>query len=143
MNFNIKYILSAIIIMFVTISSQAFAQESSKPDSTNTSMTKMNCSKDKNNAQNKMDSSKDKNSSHDEMKCNSKNQTDTVSEINIDEIDKNKDGKVFIDEMCPEIIKDEPGNSPKCGMKLKEVTLNEAKEFLNKNTKPAHNHHND
>lgn len=51
-------------------------------------------------------------------------------EINLKEIDKNKDGKVFQDQMCWNVISDEPGECPLCGMILKEVSLEKAKENL-------------
>lgn len=53
--------------------------------------------------------------------------------IDLKEIDKNEDGKVFVDGMCKDVIKDEPGNCPKCGMKLKEVSIEEVKKDLLKN----------
>jgi len=51
-------------------------------------------------------------------------------EIDLQGIDKNKDGKVFQDTMDWNVISDEPGECPLCGMKLKEVTLEKAKENL-------------
>lgn len=51
----------------------------------------------------------------------------------------NNDGKVFIDGMCKDIVKDEPGKCPNCGMTLKEVTLEEARMFIeNHNKKNSH-----
>jgi len=47
--------------------------------------------------------------------------------IDLEAIDKNGDGKVFQDVMDWNVISDEPGECPQCGMKLKEVTLSEAK----------------
>jgi len=54
-------------------------------------------------------------------------------EIDLKAIDKNKDGKVFQDTMDWNVISDEAGDCPLCGMKLKEVTLEKAKENLIKN----------
>ena len=51
-------------------------------------------------------------------------------EIDLQAIDKNKDGKVYQDKMDWNVISDEPGNCPICEMKLKEVTLEKAKENL-------------
>jgi hypothetical protein len=51
-------------------------------------------------------------------------------EIDLKVIDKNKDGKVYQDMMDWNVISDKPGKCPLCGMTLKEVTLNEAKENL-------------
>jgi Cu(I)/Ag(I) efflux system membrane fusion protein/cobalt-zinc-cadmium efflux system membrane fusion protein len=53
--------------------------------------------------------------------------------IDLKAIDKNKDGKVYQDVMDWNVISDEPGKCPICGMKLKEVTLEKAKENLIKN----------
>lgn len=51
-------------------------------------------------------------------------------EIDLNTIDKNKDGKVFQDQMDFNVISDKPGECPLCGMNLKEVTLQQAKENL-------------
>ncbi|MEN6295153.1 MAG: efflux RND transporter periplasmic adaptor subunit [Chloroherpetonaceae bacterium] len=50
--------------------------------------------------------------------------------IDLKAIDKNKDGKVYQDMMDWNVISDETGTCPICGMKLKEVTLDEAKKNL-------------
>jgi len=50
--------------------------------------------------------------------------------IDVESIDANKDGKVFQDVMDWNVISDEPGNCPICEMKLKEVTIEKAKENL-------------
>ena len=51
-------------------------------------------------------------------------------EIDLKVIDKNDDGKVFQDMMDWNVISDEPGNCPLCGMTLKEYTLEKVKENL-------------
>jgi hypothetical protein len=51
-------------------------------------------------------------------------------EINLAAIDENNDGKVYQDQMCWNVISDEAGDCPQCGMKLKEVSLGKAKENL-------------
>ncbi|MFA3783407.1 heavy metal-binding domain-containing protein [Melioribacteraceae bacterium 4301-Me] len=51
-------------------------------------------------------------------------------EIDLNAIDENKDGKVFQDQMDFNVISDKPGECPLCGMNLKEVTLQQAKENL-------------
>jgi len=53
-----------------------------------------------------------------------------TGEIDLKSIDNNKDGKVFQDMMDWNVISDEPGKCPLCGMKLKEVSLEEAKKNL-------------
>ena len=50
--------------------------------------------------------------------------------IDLSEIDKNNDGKVFQDFMDWNVISDKPGKCPICEMNLKEVTLSKAKENL-------------
>lgn len=52
--------------------------------------------------------------------------------IDLNAIDENKDGKVFQDQMDWNVISDKPGICPICGMKLKEVTIDEAKVDLEK-----------
>jgi hypothetical protein len=50
--------------------------------------------------------------------------------IDLNAIDENKDGKVYQDMMDYNVISDKPGKCPLCGMKLKEVSLKEAKDAL-------------
>jgi uncharacterized protein with PIN domain len=51
-------------------------------------------------------------------------------EIDLTAIDKNKDGKVYQDQMCWNVISDTAGECPQCGMILKEVSFDKAKENL-------------
>ena len=53
--------------------------------------------------------------------------------IDLKSIDKNKDGKVYQDQMDWNVISDEAGKCPICKMELKQVTLKKAKENLIKN----------
>ena len=53
--------------------------------------------------------------------------------IDVESIDKNKDGKLYQDLMDWNVISDEPGDCPICGMKLQEVTIKEVKANLEKN----------
>lgn len=53
--------------------------------------------------------------------------------IDVEAIDKNSDGKVFQDMMDWNVISDEEGKCPICGMNLKEVTIDEAKNNLKEN----------
>lgn len=53
--------------------------------------------------------------------------------IDLQAIDKNKDGKVFQDMMDWNVISDKAGKCPICEMKLKEVTIEKAKANLLKN----------
>lgn len=69
---------------------------------------------------------------HKEMKSTHKDNESIIREgiIDLKSIDKNKDGKVYQDQMCWNVISDEPGECPQCGMILKEVSLEKAKENL-------------
>ena len=69
---------------------------------------------------------------HHEMKTDSMSENSIVreGEINLAAIDENKDGKVFQDQMCWNVLSDEAGECPQCGMILKEVSLEKAKENL-------------
>ena len=51
-------------------------------------------------------------------------------EIDLAAIDINGNGKVYQDQMCWNVISDEPGECPQCGMILQEVSLEKAKENL-------------
>ena len=70
------------------------------------------------------------------MKTGSMNMKDKSSSIinsaaiNLKAVDKNKDGKVFQCPMDFNVLSDKPGVDPNCGMKLKEVTLQQAKKNL-------------
>jgi len=50
--------------------------------------------------------------------------------VDVNSIDKNKDGKVYQDMMDYNVISDKPGECPLCGMKLAEVTIAQAKDYL-------------
>ncbi|MDF1612272.1 heavy metal-binding domain-containing protein [Stygiobacter electus] len=54
-------------------------------------------------------------------------------ENDLEAIDENKDGKVYQDVIDWNVISDKPGNCPLCNMKLKEVSLENAKKNLVKN----------
>jgi len=53
--------------------------------------------------------------------------------IDLSAIDENVDGKVYQDQMCWNVVSDEAGDCPLCGMKLKEVSLEKAKKNLEEN----------
>jgi len=50
--------------------------------------------------------------------------------INVEAIDKNKDGKLYEDIMDWNVISDKPGTCPICGMKLREMTIEQVKKNL-------------
>ncbi|MFZ5948598.1 MAG: heavy metal-binding domain-containing protein [Stygiobacter sp.] len=81
-----------------------------------------------------------KDSTHQMMMKNKKEMMDKMKspliregEIDLEAIDENKDGKVYQDVMDWNVISDKPGKCPLCNMKLKEVSLDKAKENLLKN----------
>lgn len=92
-----------------------------------------------------MDKKNDEPMSDEEMKNMSKENTDdnnahTGEEniirkgvIDVEAIDANGDGKVFQDMMDWNVISDEDGRCPICGMYLKEVTIEQAKKNLKEN----------
>jgi len=101
---------------------------SNEMDSTEMDSTKMDMSKDHMN----MDKNKMiKNDSKGMMK--DKNSIVREGVIDLEAIDKNGDGKVYQDIMDWNVISDEPGTCPLCEMKLKEVTIEEAKTNLEEN----------
>jgi hypothetical protein len=53
--------------------------------------------------------------------------------VDLSAIDENGDGKVYQDQMCWNVVSDEAGDCPKCGMILKEVSLEKAKANLEEN----------
>lgn len=53
--------------------------------------------------------------------------------IELSEIDQNKDGNVYQCQMCWNVISDKSENCPICEMKLKKVSIENAKENLQKN----------
>ena len=105
---------------------------STEMDSTEMDSTKMDMSKDHMNMNMDMDHDKMmKNDSTGMMK--DKNSIVREGVIDLEAIDKNGDGKVYQDIMDWNVISDEPGTCPLCEMKLKEVTIEEAKTNLEEN----------
>lgn len=129
-----------IVILFISFISFSFAQDSTKVSShhhmnmkghmSNQDSTK-HVMMEHNNMDHKM-MNKDMN---DSTKTEMMNENSIVRKgvIDLQAIDKNSDGKVFQDVMDFNVISDNPGKCPICGMKLKEVTLEKAKENLIEN----------
>ncbi len=69
-----------------------------------------------------------------DMKSDSMDNNSMVreGEIDLKAIDENGDGKVYQDQMCWNVLSDSKGECPLCGMTLKEVSLDKAKENLKK-----------
>lgn len=120
--FALKITIAVIAILTFSFAN-AFAQDSTKMNMEHNH--KMEMGKDMHHHMNEemeMDSSE-----------SSTHSIQRTGEIDLESIDANKDGKVFQDQMDWNVISDEPGECPVCGMKLKEVTLEKAKENLTKN----------
>ena len=123
MNHRLTVFFTVLILSAVTL----FAQE--KPDSTKMGH-KMNHSMvDSTHHSKMMNHSMMDSTKHSKMM---KHKSSIVREepIDLKAIDANGDGKVFQDQMDWNVISDEAGECPLCGMKLKEVSLNEAKSKL-------------
>ena len=112
-------VISKVVFTFLTIGllfgGLAFAQQ--KSDSSNSQKTMQ------------MQNHKMMNMTHKKM-SRKKNNIVREGVIDLQKIDKNKDGKVFQDMMDYNVISDKAGKCPLCGMKLKEVSLKKAKETL-------------
>jgi rubrerythrin len=130
--------LKQLVITFVLVSFLgAFALAQEKTDSEKKDCAKGCCSGHDSNGKMTM-AHMDADSTHKDhhqMKSEKSDESSIVreGEINLAAIDKNKDGKVFQDQMCWNVISDNPGECPQCGMILKEVSLDKAKENLEKN----------
>ncbi|OGU68331.1 MAG: hypothetical protein A2W30_07175 [Ignavibacteria bacterium RBG_16_36_9] len=116
-----KTYLSFIVIVFLFASSSSFAQDSTHGKHSHKH--DMEMKKDTTDTEMKQDTSQQK---ADELQA----QIVREGEIDLQSIDKNKDGKVFQDQMDWNVISDEPGECPLCGMTLKECTLQDAKANL-------------
>ncbi|MBE0649457.1 MAG: efflux RND transporter periplasmic adaptor subunit [Bacteroidales bacterium] len=53
-----------------------------------------------------------------------------IGVIDVEAIDKNHDGKLYEDVMDWNVISDKPGTCPLCGMKLREMTIQQVKDNL-------------
>ncbi len=66
-----------------------------------------------------------------DMKASKKTTSAAASKvINVEAVDKNHDGMVYQCPMDFDVLSDKPGIDPKCGMKLQEVTIEQAKKNL-------------
>ncbi len=80
----------------------------------------------------KMDNKKSENKKPMKMNGTKKQVSENIKAkiINVEAVDKNHDGKVYQCPMDFDVLSDKPGIDPKCGMKLQEVTIAEAKANL-------------
>ncbi len=68
--------------------------------------------------------------SHMKMDHSQMKQDKDAKEFDLKAIDKNNDGKVYQCPMDFDVLSDEPGKDPKCGMALEEVSLDKAAKNL-------------
>ncbi len=133
-NFVVTFIITLLITAGVSFAQEENSKEQNHSDMKGHNMnheTMMDSSKMKMDHKH-MDHDKMMGSDHKEMMKDSKS---IVHEGTIDlaEIDENGDGKVYQDQMCWNVVSDGSGECPQCGMKLKEVSLEEAKANLEEN----------
>ena len=143
---TVKILFLSFVVFFIA-TSLSLAQDSSKSKGTKHEMnlpsgrqgmdrgTKMDHNMNMPAGKQKMDSSmkmRTKESGKEKMKENHSSPIAYKGVINLKSIDDNKDGKVYQCPMDFNVLSDKPGIDPKCGMTLKEVTLNQAKSNLTK-----------
>jgi len=119
-NINKTFVFIFVLTMFTALS---FAQQDSSTKTMDMNIHKMEMMKD---STHQMKSSEEMSNEKDSSIVHS-------GVIDLESIDKNKDGKVYQDMMDFNVISDMPGKCPLCGMKLKEVSLEKAKDILIKN----------
>ena len=138
LNKTSNFVVTFLVTLLIT-AGLSFAQEENSKEQNHSDMKGHNM-----NHETMMDSSKmkmdHKHMDHDKMtgsdhKEMMKDNKSIVREGTIDltAIDENGDGKVYQDQMCWNVVSDESGECPQCGMKLKEVSLEKAKTNLEKN----------
>ncbi|NNG27721.1 MAG: hypothetical protein HKM87_09355 [Ignavibacteriaceae bacterium] len=123
-----RIISVAIASIFIIIDGITFAQEDSSKSHSNHDH-KMEMKKDNHKH---MDHDKMMGSDHKEMMKDGKSIVHK-GVVDLAAIDEDGDGKVYQDQMCWNVVSDESGECPLCGMILKEITLEEAKENLEEN----------
>ena len=120
----IKLIGFFVTVLLLTVAT--YGQE--KTDTTKMNHMKHNSMKMNHSMMDSTDHSKMMN--HSMMDSTRQNSIVREEPIDLKAIDENGDGKVFQDMMDWNVISDKAGECPLCGMKLKEVSLNEAKVNL-------------
>jgi hypothetical protein len=133
-NFVVTFLVTLLITAGLSFAQEENSQEQSHSDMKGHNMNHEtmadSCKMMKSNKQ--MDHDKMMGSDHKEMMKDNKSiiREDT---IDLTAIDENGDGKVYQDQMCWNVVSDDSGECPQCGMKLKEVSLEKAKANLEKN----------
>lgn len=131
---NLIITISLMIVLLAGISYSQNKNNMKVPDSCKMMMDKKimpdSCKMDMDSCKMMMKNMKHKMNMKNKTKMNKKTSIIRKGVIDLVSIDKNKDGKVFQDQMDWNVISDKAGTCPLCGMKLKEVTLKKAKENL-------------
>lgn len=89
----------------------------------------------KNSMNKKKDKEKTNNNEHNQMEMKEHNHSSSIVRkgiVDVESIDKNKDGKLWECPMDWNVISDESGRCPLCNMKLKEYSIEEVKSNLDK-----------
>lgn len=153
---HINSLFGIVVMIAFIISTQSFGQDSNTTAQHQHKM-KKECCKEKGNAdkskeccKGKMESKENAKSSCNEKKdskecCKGKmeskgnsneykeeNHKEMGSSASLEEMDKNKDGKLFQCSMCPDQISDKAGSCKECGMELKEVKIEDIKKHMQK-----------
>ncbi len=123
----IKISFHSAVILFIA-ASLSFAQDSTKKADHQMNHMKMDMNGMKMDHNMNMDSSKKTEGM--DMKKEHSSPVAYEGVIDLKSIDDNKDGKIYQCPMDFNVLSDKPGTDPKCGMKLKEVTLAQAKKNL-------------
>ncbi len=125
---QMKIISAAILLILIFAAGISFAQE----DSLKSYMKHDHNMEMKKDEHKHTDHDKIMGSDHKEMMQDNKSMVHEDT-IDLAAIDENGDGKVYQDQMCWNVVSDESGECPQCGMKLKEVSLEKAKKNLEEN----------
>ncbi len=131
LNKTSNFVVTFLVTLLIT-AGLSFAQEENSKEQNHSDMKGHNM-----NHETMMDSSKmkmdHKHMDHDNMMGSDSKSIVREGTIDLTAIDENGDGKVYQDQMCWNVVSDESGECPQCGMKLKEVSLEEAKANLEEN----------
>lgn len=127
---HINSFFGIVVMIVFIISTQSFGQDSSKTVQHQHKM-KKECCKEKNNADKSKECCKGKmESKGNSSEYKEENHKEMSSSASLEEMDKNKDGKLFQCSMCPDQISDKAGNCKECGMELKEVKIEDIKKHM-------------
>ncbi|VAX19425.1 Probable Co/Zn/Cd efflux system membrane fusion protein [hydrothermal vent metagenome] len=100
-------------------------------ETSETDMSNMDMSKDETTDNSQMDMSKDE-TDHSKMDMSKKDESEVIRKgvIDVESIDKNKDGILYQDIMDWNVISDKEGECPLCGMQFRKMTIEQVKKNL-------------